>query len=407
MQKVILLTQKVSVKPIFVYHFNPTCEIAIANGSPYFKPSVLLSNFEADLATIMFLFADEDDFVICGNSSNMEFITNLQTLGFSSPHFINIEKFKKVILANQNHPFKLESWGMSPAESYTFQFLNPGINSFNESRKLLYERKTAVSFLKGFLEKNKIPELGKSELIPNIVSTEKELEKLLNATNPIVLKAPFSSSGRGLLVLRKEKLNDANRQWIKSVLDKQNYLCAEYWLNKQLDLSFQFKIDGQRRVSYLGNSYFQTNSNGQYRGHFLNFHKCNKLPFSLNVLNYVGQKLGEELAASVYAKSHQGILGIDALIYFNERGEFKLHPCVEINPRYTMGYLSQKIESKIHAEASGFFKIYYHPNIPFSDFVQNTTKKNPTVVIDGHIRKGFFPLTPTRKSKFGAYVELF
>ena len=121
--------------------------------------------------------------------------------------------------------------------------------------------------LNQLIQSQTIGEIIGSDIFERIVRSETEIETLLKSTFPLVLKAPLSSSGRGLSVLRHNELNDANRQWIGGILEQQGYLIAERWLNKQLDFSLQFKIEETGEVKCLGPSFFQTNSNGQYSGH--------------------------------------------------------------------------------------------------------------------------------------------
>ena len=45
-----------------IFYFNPTCELAIANGSFSYMPPRLLRDFEQDCASLPFLFASPNDF---------------------------------------------------------------------------------------------------------------------------------------------------------------------------------------------------------------------------------------------------------------------------------------------------------------------------------------------------------
>ncbi|WP_163711606.1 hypothetical protein [Mangrovibacterium lignilyticum] len=393
---------------VSVFHFNPTCEIAIANGSPYYVPPNLLQKFEADLAPLMFVVAKESDIVICETIPGSGFVDQLRKTGLSAPTFMTKAEVQQYASDHPKMLFDFKPWGKSPVAAHLFKFLNSDLNGWDEKQKGLFERKASATFLSEFLKGNTIAEIGGTEIVPQIVTTELEIEELLIKKRPIVVKAPLSSSGRGLLVLRKDKLNEANRQWIKGVLEQQGYLSAEPWLNKQADLSFQFEIRQNGDVFYLGSSFFSCNSNGQYTGHFLNFSNDKKPPISTNILEEAGSKLGEELAKSAFCESHRGILGIDAIVYLDENHQLKLHPCLEINPRFTMGYFSQMIEQRIHQDAHGVFKIVFHPKGDYNEFAENRAKKNPPLLADGYVKKGFIALTPyNSETRFGAFAELF
>ena len=393
-------------RPTRIFHFNPTCEIAIANGSPYYVPPSLLREFESDLATLMAVLASQSDLVVCSKIPSSVTIAEWGKWGLMNGEFVTLENLRENAANENSGLFELKSWGNSPSEANTFEFLNDSL--WKDNVKELFERKTSANFLNRFLKRDDLPIEIDRNVNQLIISEEAEIELLLKRRSPIVLKAPLSSSGRGLLVLRKNELNDANRQWIKGNLEQQGYLIASSWLNKQLDLSFQFEVESGGNISYLGHSIFNTNSNGQYAGHYLNYKNKNQLPVDEKVIKLIGQKLGEELVNSSFSTTHKGVLGIDSLIYLTEQNELKIHPCIEINPRYTMGFLSRKIEQKINPKSYGHFKIFFQPKGGFKDFAEAGKKINPPTLVDGFISKGFFNLTPADKNyKFGAYVELF
>lgn len=402
----VFLPKKVVSRQTTIFHFNPTCEIAIANGSPYYVPPALLREFESDLATVMAVMASPNDLVVCGEIPSSKTIEGWEKWNLMNGKFVNLESLAELATNSSTSAFDLQSWGKSPAEANTFKFLNRSL--WDDNLKQLFERKTSADFLNRFLKRDDLPAEIDRSFNQLVISEEAKIELLLKRQSPIVLKVPLSSSGRGLLVLRKNELNNANRQWIKGNLDQQGYLLASSWLNKKLDLSFQFEVKKDGCISFLGHSIFMTNSNGQYAGHYLNFRHKNHLPVDEKVIMQTGLKLGEELAKSDFSKTYRGILGVDSLIYLTGENKLKIHPCIEINPRFTMGFLSQKIEQKIHPESYGHFKIFFQPKGGFKDFAETEKKINPPVFADGFIRKGFFNLTPTDKnSKFGAYVELF
>ncbi|PTN09228.1 hypothetical protein [Mangrovibacterium marinum] len=388
-----------------LFHFNPTCEIAIANGSPYFTPSNLLRQFEDDLAPLMLHFAKANDLVVAPTPPE-QWIERMHEAGFTIPRFASIDQLKAERLADDT--LKLECWGNSPAESHRFQFLEAGNRPWKDSYRTVFERKTAVGFLHQLLQAEVLPSCIDRQIAPHIVRSEAEIARLLNSSAPLVLKTPLSSSGRGLAVLRRNKLNESNRQWIKGNLEQQGYLTAEPWLDKQLDLSLQFRIESAGKVRYLTPSFFETNSNGQYSGHFLNFSDWARIPGGQESLRKLSSLMHRELENSVYSKNYSGPLGIDLISYRDENGQLMIHPCLEINPRYTMGYLSTKLEAKIHPEAKGHFKIHFAPQGTMVQVVEQKREANPLQMLDGRPRKGFLELTPVNSSsKFCAYLTLF
>jgi len=403
----IFLLQKVNTSQVSVFHFNPTCEIAIANGSPYYVPPAILCEFESNLAPIMLFFATKNDFVICNQIPGEAFIKQLDLLQCPLPRFITIEGLKEFANDNKQLEISLKSWGKSPAEANSFRFLKAGHVLWDANLKALFERKKSIEFVNRFLRRADLPDIICRDVNQKLVYSEADVESLLASNKPYVIKAPLSSSGRGLLVLRKKTLNEANRQWIRGNLGQLGYLVASIWLNKTYDLSFQFEINSNGKVFYLGLSFFITNSNGQYTGHHLNFKNSQQFPLDPKTLQQIGELLCNELANSDFPIYHRGALGIDALIYVDDEANVKLHPCLEINPRYTMGALSLQIEKRIHPDSHGKFEIYFDAKGGFYEFAEAKQRRNPLAMRRGLIHKGFYSITPSDgSSKFGAYIEL-
>ncbi len=381
--------------------------MSVANGSPYYQPPAILREFEETLSPLMLWFANDGDILIKNELPSDEFTEHLSKLGLDTSCIRTKENaFSEII--DKGVQATIMPWGWSPATNYFFK--DAATNTPLKDAKSYvdrYERKNAVKLLGEIIDKNQSQSLISKEQLPVIVYSEEEIEELLNRWEKIVLKAPLSSSGRGLQIIRNKPLNNSKRQWIKTILKQQEYIVCEPLLDKQADLSFQFQVDSDKKINYLGISYFKTNKNGQYQGHYLN-----KVPetiaefekeFSKDTLNEIVQYLMKYLEQKKYL-NYESYIGIDALV-FKENNQLKLQHCIEINPRFNMGILSMKIQENIHPEAKGYFEIFNGDD--YSDFVQNSTKKNPPKFIDGKLATGFFSLTEARPNqRFGAFINL-
>jgi hypothetical protein len=238
-----------------------------------------------------------------------------------------------------------------------------------------------------------------------------EIDLLLKKHSPLVLKAPLSSSGRGIQIIRKTQLNNSNKQWISGVLKQQNYLIAEPYLEKLLDLSFQFQVLSGSEIDYLGYSIFETNSNGQYSGTFVH-HSLGKFISEKYVhelefrIEGTAKVLKSAIEKSAYATGHQGFLGVDALVFGNE-DRLMIQPCIEINSRMNMGVLTMFLERIIHPESEGKFELFYGNPGEFNTFATEQAQLNRATFKDGLFYSGFLPLVePSKKTKFGAYVSI-
>lgn len=398
-----------------LYYFNPTCELAIANGSFSYMPPLLLQDFEKDCAVLPFLFADPDDFVLTEIKPSPEFIQKLRDAGFQLPVFANnIELMDKISLN------RLLPWGWSPAAHFMLKslkekcspdFKNSPVYSWHDIHKTLFERKTSLDFLNRLLENHPLNLFLERQRTGIILTTAEDIEILLTRQCPLVLKAPLSSSGRGIQIIRKAELNTSNKQWISGVLKQQGYMIAEPYLDKITDLSFQFKINDQGEPEYLGYSLFETNSNGQYKSTYIHPKIGSLVPAGrynevLNLIEITAELLAKNLQNSIYTTWHRGLMGIDALIYQDGK-DFKIQPCIEINSRMNMGILAMQLEKYLYPEASGKFTLYYGKKGQYEHYASHMAQEKPIKFQNGRIKSGFLSLTePDSSKQFGACLQI-
>ena len=323
-----------------IYFFNPTCELAVANGSFSYMAPLLLQEMERDLSILPLAFCTENDIVLTENIPSMEFVQKLNDFGFEMPHFCTLSEIENL---PANSFEAISPWGWSPAAHFKFKnlkskcadlFKKSPVSGWDDKHKLLFERSTSLDFLSGILNESPPCWFIRKEELGRIVMSVEEIEGLLLNHTSLVLKAPLSSSGRGIQIIRKTNLNASNRQWISGVLKQQSYLIAEPFLEKIMDISFQFRISANSEVEYIGYSVFETNSNGQYKGTFIRpeLSKLIKNEYVVKteiMIKTTAYIITKALETSVYAKLHRGFLGVDSMI-INSKGQLMMQPCIEI-----------------------------------------------------------------------------
>ncbi len=390
--------------------------MAVANGSFSYQPPLLLQQMESDLATLLMFFGDSEDIIIADNKPSMKFLDTLSSVGFEIPPFHRLSETEAF---PDNSMEVIYPWGWSPAAHFILKNLKEKCGQkfksqpnyeWTNTHQLLYERSTALRFLQDLLVNTRTNKFVELHQTGKIIQSISEIENLLTINNPLVLKAPMSSSGRGVQIIRKSLLNNSNKQWLSGMLKQQKYLIAEPYIDKISDLSFQFRINSEQDIDFLGTSFFETNSNGQYQCTLLNpvfsnlflgreqeFHE---------LCDFTCQQLLDALKNSIYAKLHRGFLGIDAMIFW-KNGSLKIQPCVEVNCRMNMGILALHIQNRIHPEASGKFELIYDKNGILPLYKQKTKENHDPGFQDGELCEGFLPLTEANgQSKFGAYISL-
>ncbi|WP_421919246.1 hypothetical protein [Marinifilum sp.] len=400
---------------IFVY--NPTCEIAIANGTVSYMPNKMLSRFERDLDVLPMYFADENDVILVNQLPDRDFRNLIEAAGILLPNFKPFDECiqdKDFIISAKE---SLEPWGWSPRIHHIFKHLKDSCQQefknrpnayWNDKHKDLYSRKKALEVLNHFLNKADSNLYISKNQIAKVCYSLAEIKGLIETCKQIVIKAPWSSSGRGLQVLRQSHLNDSIIQWINGTLDVQGYVMVEPLLNKKYDFSFQYHIDEKGKIEFRGNGYFKTNSNGQYDSNILGgMPKEMKEFLSDERMQKLSGGIKQALISCGIAQNYCGHLGIDCMLYSDQKGEMKVQPCLEINLRYNMGTLALLFDQYLHHDTKGEFKVHFQPKSTFDQFHKEMVKNHPLKWKDGKWHEGYLPLVSFNQNKlFGAYLLL-
>ena len=379
-----------------LFRFNPTCEMAVANGQISYMPPAHLRKFEYDLATLPSFLGDKNDFVYVPESVNQQFIEYLSIFGFELPRFISSADE----LTSSDKIDLLCPWGWSPVEHKKFRpflqfchknwFEHPFSQWKNEQKNLL-SRETTCSFIS---QLNKIDRKKYNLVdIPVIPLKIKNLDDLKTLTDiiqpPVLLKTPLSASGRGHFKIRDIDEHAEQNAWVKSKFRQQGIFYAEPFLKKVLDVSFHFMVE-PNEISFLGTVFFETDVKGQFTGCYIRFPEKEDLDiiFIEESCKQATDLLLNELKLFEINKKYQGPLGIDAIFFEKEDSSIKLNPCIEINLRHTMGLINLFLRKRIHPEKNGKWSI-------LKDFSSSEDMKFPEKQLnDGFINKGSVLLTP-------------
>lgn len=156
------------------------------------------------------------------------------------------------------------------------------------------------------------------------------------------IKAPWSSSGRGLLfsqTLSREK----TLEWIFGVIRSQGFAIGEKKYIRKLDFASEWFVEDGIPV-FIGFSIFSSSNRGKYQGNLilpqkkLNERIIKECRWTDGIL-----KLQKEFISSMISNEYSGPVGIDMLA--TPDGE--INPCVEINLRHTMGHVAIEISNVI------------------------------------------------------------
>ena len=297
-----------------IHIFNPENDMALADGHAGYTPPASIRQMRRQLAWLPKWWAADDDFVWDGQ-----------------------EPIPPLAEGDEIRP-----WGWSPALIHELRaagvadtFL-PTAEAMEQLRQLSH-RQTAVEALRRIHSEGLAGAFlrGESRLCHSL----EEVEETKQEWGDVLLKAPWSSSGKGLMAATAPNAEG----WIGRTLRQQGSVVAERRLERLADFALLFWLDGQGGVEYRGLSLFMTNETGAYTGNWL-APEGQKLGWLMQYLPpepLVEVRRWWEERLTHYA--YRGPVGIDMMLC--PQG---LCPCVEINWRMTMGHVAEALTHQGH-----------------------------------------------------------
>ena len=158
----------------------------------------------------------------------------------------------------------------------------------------------------------------------------------------IVVKAPWSSSGRGVRFVGGQ-MAPAVERWMAGVIRRQGAVAIEPHYRKVRDFAMEFEADGQGAARYSGLSLFQA-ENGAYQGNIIASEEEKMEMISRYLPERLLRDVQEEICqcfSRLQNHPYQGPFGVDMMVVARPDAQgFLLHPCVELNLRRTMGHVA-------------------------------------------------------------------
>lgn len=402
-----------------IYLFNPTCEYAAGHGSPSWQPNRRLQKMEEDLASLCIYLTKPNDIVLVKKCPPAVFFDTLEMVGIFAPRFVEFDRIRSDFRFIEEPKNRLIPWGWSPAahrlldplkNACSETFKRSPVFHWREEHRRICSRMQAIEILTQ-IQKDLPDDLFlQKELVPIICSTREELREAISNVGSCMVKAPWSSSGRGLQPVTKRPVVDKVWEKLDGILDNQHFAIVEPLFSKVLDLAFLFEMN-RGKVSFKGISRFLTDAKGQYRGSYLNGWPGETNPNALQLADSLPSTLLppliKALESSAIRYHYEGPLGVDMLIFTDAKGKLRVNPCLEINVKQTMGQLALRLQNRFLSDGKGTFNLFYQPGVPFLQFAEKMEHDYPARFKNGKPVHGFFPLTPlSGDAQFGAYLLL-
>lgn len=392
--------------------------MAIADGGNGYMPSKHIRQFITDLDVLPFVFAAQHDIVLTEHLPEDYWLQLISTLQIPLPRFLTFDKLMQELKKGTVHISECCPWGWSPRMIKLLEPIKSHIIDKNTispnfdwslQHKEIYGRQTALDILKTLLSKSENKNILLSDnLLPVIAATVAETVCFINKFERVVLKTPYSSSGRGILILREKHLNHSNIAWISGNIRKFGFIMAEPYLDKTTDVSAQFYLD-HKTCKFAGMAFSIINTKGGYTGNYIKpLHLDVEATSFLNSaeFNSLISELAETILCKNLGKYYRGYLGVDMMICKSSNSHSFIHPCLEINLRYTMGTLSCFLEKFISKSSYGVFQIIDADKETKYLLEQQLHYENKILKEDGKIAAGILPLTPWRNKKHIAILKV-
>ena len=367
-----------------LYLFNPENDMALASASPYYMAPANIKKMAADLAALPAWYVPEKSGVLLADTRQKEWME--KECRFSLP----------VVWETMFSPYyiKVCPWGWNP--SLLRRLAEAGVSAeavLSEEQmrrvRLLSSRETAVDLLSYLRMEHTI---GESFVLDSL----EKLKNFLMKDAELLLKSPWSGSGKGLQKVRGV-LEPSALGWAKRVIASQGNIIVEPFYQKEIDFAMEFLAD-REDVGFVGYSLFETDVRGIYKENRLLSDKAiegylaSYVP--LDVLHTVRDLCRKELKR-ILGGGYEGYLGVDMMIC-RDGESYKLHPCVEVNLRMNMGVVSRLLYDRYvcdGAEGSYVIEYYTWPG-EACRFHEAMKREYPLLLENGRIKSGYLSLTP-------------
>lgn len=328
------------VKVTHVY--NPEHDLAMAYGGEGFTPPAAGRGMRAGLGFLPAFWAGDGDFVLVDDVMATERAAQRFREYLPKVIFVSWSQLPEVVKSHAGIDIKPWGWDMA----LRHQLLRAGVPSDClpktedvERVRMLSHRRTAIPLLRHLVD-----------ALPDMVGERHEAKSLeevrqwLSQEGAVVCKSPWSCSGRGVRFV--ETMLDANLEgFLRNVLAQQGSIIVEHRYLRLMDFAMEFMAD-EGEVRYEGLSLFDTR-NGAYSGNMLATEDEKWAILEKMIPSDIVRPLILALEAELEETfaGYQGPLGVDMMVV-EENGCRKVHPCVEVNMRRTMGWAALVIAQR-------------------------------------------------------------
>ena len=367
-----------------VFVFNPFTEGYIAHGKRFtpVKHQVLLAR---DLANLPQFLCRADDIVLVSKWPATEFLSSVKRAGFALPEFVELKKGRidEVSAVRERKLGGLRPWAWGPDSMELLEPLFANVTGekraerFNERIARLYSKAWSAEFLRKVLARSEVREIdqdllcGEDEIGVGVNTLDEAVAAIATIRkrghHRIVAKQALGLAGQSAIRLWEPQLLESQRQWLASALQHGRQVVIEPWLEREVDFSIQLEM-GALELKVCGYTGLLNDAKGQFQANWAEPNFAKRVPSAVSALfdsvpDISGRlqrhyrEIISVLETELRMAGFMGPVGIDAFVYKTTRGERRIKPIVEINPRYTMGRLTVELMKQAAPGSSGIFRL--------------------------------------------------
>lgn len=319
--------------------FNPSHDEALGFGSPYYVPTKAAQRMAAERCTLPELWAAAGDFILLPDECERP------VASIAGVNYVYKRELTPTLLQQIN---RIQPWGWDAYLRHTLRRCGVSdkllpTDEYLANLRRLSSRETAVLLLNALKSAN--PEYTGDA---HWCTTLDDAVTAINRYPQAMVKSPWSSSGRGVFRVDADAFDAPTLQRIANIVRQHGGIAVERYCNRLQDFALEFYAQPDGSIDYAGLSVFNTSVGGNYLGNvpgtqtelkqLLNRHfPWTKIQDCITLL--------KQLLPTILNRKYEGPFGIDMMLT-NENQNIRLHPCVEINLRNTMGHAQLAMENK-------------------------------------------------------------
>lgn len=305
--------------------FNPETEYALATGASFYTPPASVEKLRKEHQLLPEAWAAEDDMILVDDINGLK----------SRNKLVDWNSLSKIF---SEYPYMIiEPWGWNTA--LVRKFLDHGVpasrlpdeETVMRIRSLAH-RRTTIRLIDQW---NEFAEDGHETDVPIELTSIEECMDFYLQNAGCWMKAPWSSSGRGVINTACDMTGKLVEQWCRGIIRRQGSVLGETGADKMSDYATEWSINAGKAI-YLGLSSFSTSNRGKYISNQNMSQSLMTRTFNAESVISLEDvvKLQKDIIQKIFS-DYEGPLGVDMII--EKSG--KLRPFVEVNVRRTMGMI--------------------------------------------------------------------